>query len=158
MGISVSRVNPEHIYAVIESDSKAEKGGCFASTDGGKTWTRVSKDHSLVQRAWYYTEIFADPQNENTVYVLNTSILKSIDGGKTWSRLSGTHGDHHGLWITRRTIKILPMPMTAAVRLLSTVAQRGLCKAINRQPNFIASMPTIVFLTAFMEDNKTIHL
>ncbi len=105
MGISVSRVNPEHIYAVIESDSKAEMGGCFASTDGGKTWTRVSKDHRLVQRAWYYTEIIADPQNENTVYVLNTSILKSIDGGKTWSTLSGTHGDHHGLWINPKNNK-----------------------------------------------------
>jgi photosystem II stability/assembly factor-like uncharacterized protein len=105
MGISVSRVNPEHIYAVIESDSKAEKGGCFASTDGGKTWTRVSKDHRLVQRAWYYTEIIADPQNENTVYILNTSILKSIDGGKTWATLSGTHGDHHGLWINPKNNK-----------------------------------------------------
>jgi photosystem II stability/assembly factor-like uncharacterized protein len=98
MGISVSRANPNKVYAVIESDTKTEKGGVFVSNDAGESWNRISKDHSTVQRAWYYIEIFSDPTNENTVYVLNTSILKSIDGGKTFTRLSGTHGDHHHLW------------------------------------------------------------
>jgi photosystem II stability/assembly factor-like uncharacterized protein len=99
MGISVSRANPNKVYAVIESDTKAEKGGVFTSNDGGETWARSSKDHNTVQRAWYYTEIIADPQNENTVYVLNTSLLKSIDGGKTFNRIKIAHGDNHGLWI-----------------------------------------------------------
>lgn len=99
MGISVSRANPNKVYALIESDTRSEKGGVFVSNDGGKSWTRISKDHSTVQRAWYYIEIFADPQDENTVYVLNTSILKSIDGGKTWNRVTGSHGDNHQLWI-----------------------------------------------------------
>jgi hypothetical protein len=40
----------------------------------------VSKDHRLIQRAWYYTEVFADPKDEHTVYVLNVTALKSIDG------------------------------------------------------------------------------
>ena len=99
MGISVSRANPNKVYAVIESDTKTEKGGVFASNDAGETWTRISKDHNTVQRAWYYIEIFADPQNENTVYVLNTSLLKSIDGGKTFNRIKIAHGDNHSLWI-----------------------------------------------------------
>jgi len=53
----------------------------------------------LVQRAWYYIELFIDPKNENTVYVLSASALRSADGGKTWETLSGTHGDYHDLWI-----------------------------------------------------------
>jgi photosystem II stability/assembly factor-like uncharacterized protein len=99
MGISVSRANPNKVYAVIESDTKTEKGGVFISNDAGETWTRSSKDHNTVQRAWYYIEIFADPQNENTVYVMNTSLLKSIDGGKTFNRVKIAHGDNHCLWI-----------------------------------------------------------
>jgi photosystem II stability/assembly factor-like uncharacterized protein len=52
-----------------------------------------------VQRAWYYIELFIDPKNENTIYVLSASALRSTDSGKTWETLSGTHGDFHDLWI-----------------------------------------------------------
>jgi len=99
MSIAVSRSNPEKVYALIESDSDKEAGGLFVSTNGGKHWSRVTNDHRLVQRAWYYIELFIDPKNENTVYVLSASALRSADGGKTWETLSGTHGDYHDLWI-----------------------------------------------------------
>ena len=102
MGISVSGANSSKVYALIESNSEKEEGGLFTSEDGGKSWSRVSSDHRLVQRAWYYIEVFADPQNENIVYVLNSPGLKSIDGGKTWSNIGGTHGDYHQLWINPR--------------------------------------------------------
>lgn len=106
MGISVSRANPERVFAVIESDTEKEKGGVFRSEDAGKNWERVSKDHRTVQRAWYYIEISADPVDENTVYVLNSPALKSIDGGKTFSQVfKKTHGDHHDLWINPRNNK-----------------------------------------------------
>lgn len=99
MSVSVCRSNPDKVYALVESDTQKEQGGLFVSNNGGKNWERISKDHRLVQRAWYYIEVFADPQNENIVYVLNSPGLKSIDGGKTWTNLSGTHGDYHQLWI-----------------------------------------------------------
>jgi len=99
MAVSVCRQNSEKVYALVESDSEKELGGLFVSNDAGKSWTRVSNDHRLVQRAWYYIEVFADPQDENTVYVLSAPALRSIDGGKTWETLSGTHGDFHDLWI-----------------------------------------------------------
>ncbi len=99
MAISVSQSNPNKVYALIESDSNAGKGGLFVSTDAGDSWTRVSDDHRLIQRAWYYIEVFADPTNENVVYVLSATPYRSIDGGKTWEGLDGTHGDYHDLWI-----------------------------------------------------------
>lgn len=99
MAIAVSRSNSEKVYALIESDSDKELGGLFVSNNGGEKWSRVSSDHSLIQRAWYYIELFIDPTDDQKVYVLNASAQRSIDGGKTWSRISGTHGDYHDLWI-----------------------------------------------------------
>ena len=62
MAIAVSRSNPEKVYALIESDSDKEAGGLFVSNDGGKKWSRITNDHRLVQRAWYYIELFIDPK------------------------------------------------------------------------------------------------
>ena len=99
MAVSVSRANPNKVFALIESDSQQDKGGLFVSTNAGKSWSKASGDNRLTQRAWYYTEVFTDPTNDQVVYVMSASALRSIDGGKTWEELSGTHGDYHDLWI-----------------------------------------------------------
>ena len=99
MSIAVSKANSEKVYALIESDSEKEQGGLFVSEDAGKSWNRISKDHRLVQRAWYYIECIADPVDENTVYVLSSPAIKSTDGGKTWKSFRAPHGDYHQLWI-----------------------------------------------------------
>ena len=99
MSVSVSKANSNKIYLVVESDSQKEQGGLFVSDNAGKNWNRISKDHRLVQRAWYYVEAFADPVDENTVYVLNSPAVKSTDGGKTWQSFRAPHGDYHQLWI-----------------------------------------------------------
>lgn len=107
VAISVSPSNSNKVYCLLESDTQKEKGGLFVSNNAGKSWSRVSGDHRLIQRAWYYTEVFTDPENENMVYVLSAPALRSSDGGKTWERLYGTHGDHHDLWINPNNPKNL---------------------------------------------------
>jgi len=99
MAIAVSPANSAKVYALIESDSNQDKGGLFVSEDAGNSWAMVSGDNRLVQRAWYYIEVFPDPNDENTVYVLSASTYRSIDGGKSWDLITGTHGDYHDLWI-----------------------------------------------------------
>jgi photosystem II stability/assembly factor-like uncharacterized protein len=99
MAIAVSRSNPEKVYALIESDSNKDARGLYVSNNAGKSWTQATSEARLVQRAWYYIELFIDPKNENTIYVLSAPALRSNDGGKTWETLSGTHGDYHDLWI-----------------------------------------------------------
>jgi photosystem II stability/assembly factor-like uncharacterized protein len=96
IGVTVSPLNGDRIWAIVENK---DKGGVYRSDDGGDTWTLINSDRSLRQRAWYYSRIYADTQDENTVYVLNVSYHKSTDGGKTFNRSNAPHGDHHDLWI-----------------------------------------------------------
>lgn len=105
MAIAVSRANSSKVYALIESDSNKDLGGLFVSNDAGENWTLASGDNRLTQRAWYYIEVFADPGDENTVYVLSAPALRSIDGGKNWEVLPNTHGDYHDLWINPKNSK-----------------------------------------------------
>jgi photosystem II stability/assembly factor-like uncharacterized protein len=95
IGVAVSPVNPERVWAIIE----AEDGGVFRSDNGGTTWTRVNEQRMLRQRAWYYSRIYADPTRPNTMYVLNTGFYRSDDGGRTYTPIPTGHGDNHDLWI-----------------------------------------------------------
>jgi photosystem II stability/assembly factor-like uncharacterized protein len=111
-GIAVSPTNNRNVYAIIEAEDggvfrsrdggkiiEAEDGGVFRSRDGGKTWSKTNEDRNLRQRAWYYTRIYADPADEESVYVLNVRFHYSKDGGKSFSEIDTPHGDNHDLWI-----------------------------------------------------------
>ncbi len=95
IGIAVSPANSNRVYALVENAN----GGLFRSDDAGATWTLVNDSHDIRQRAFYYTHVYADPKDENLIYMQNTSLFKSTDGGKTLTTLRGTHGDFHDLWI-----------------------------------------------------------
>jgi photosystem II stability/assembly factor-like uncharacterized protein len=95
IGIAVSSVRSGSLWAIVE----AEEGGVFHSDDSGATWMKVNDQRDVKQRAWYYSRIFADPKNADTVYALNTSFYRSIDGGHTFKAIATGHGDNHDLWI-----------------------------------------------------------
>ena len=96
IGVTVSPVNSDRVYAIVENK---EKGGVYRSDNGGDTWKYVNSSRALRQRAWYYSKIYADSKNQDIVYVMNVSYHKSIDGGKTFKSYRAPHGDHHDLWI-----------------------------------------------------------
>jgi len=95
IGMTVSPVNSDRVWAIIESNT----GGVFRSEDAGKTWRKINTSRSLRQRAWYYSRIYADPMDEDVVYVMNVRYHKSKDGGQTFKANNAPHGDHHDLWI-----------------------------------------------------------
>ena len=96
MGITVSPVNPQKVWAIVENK---EEGGVYFSEDAGMSWKHINDSRALRQRAWYYSKIYADTQDEDIVYVMNVSYHKSKDGGKTFQSNNAPHGDHHDLWI-----------------------------------------------------------
>ncbi len=97
IGVAVA-ANSERVWVIVETDQE-EEGGVYRSDDSGKSWKRVSRNRDLRGRAWYYNHIIADPQNLNTVYVMNAGFHKSVDGGRNWERIRVPHGDNHDLWI-----------------------------------------------------------
>ena len=94
IGVSVA-ANSERVYALIQ----ANDGGLYRSDDGGDTWQLVNGSHSLIQRPWYYMHIIADPQDSETVYVMDVDAYRSTDGGRNFNKVKVPHGDNHGLWI-----------------------------------------------------------
>ncbi len=97
IGIDVSPANPRRIYASIEAPDSS--GGIFRSDDAGESWKRMNTDPRFWVRAWYYSQVTADPTNENTLYVMNLTVFKSIDGGKSFTPVRVPHGDTHAMWI-----------------------------------------------------------
>ncbi|MBM4014914.1 MAG: glycosyl hydrolase [Planctomycetes bacterium] len=95
IGVAVSPARPGRVWAMVE----AEDGGLFRSDDDGASWQRVNEDRNLRQRAWYYTRVYACPQDADRVYVLNVQSWRSEDGGRTFAPMPTPHGDHHDLWI-----------------------------------------------------------
>jgi len=94
--VSVSRANPDRVFAMVE----AEPGnGLYRSDDAGRSWTFLTGESQLTDRAFYYHHVFADPGDENTVYIMNTRLFRSVDGGRTFDLIPVHHGDLHDMWI-----------------------------------------------------------
>jgi len=98
MGVAVSGANSDRVWVLVEHEPG---GGVFRSDDAGESWQRVNDERKLRQRAFYYTRIYADPQDEDVVYALNTGLYRSNDGGETFpAAINVPHGDNHDLWIS----------------------------------------------------------
>jgi photosystem II stability/assembly factor-like uncharacterized protein len=96
IGIALTAADSNRVYALVEN----ENGGLFVSDDAGTSWNLVNGNRNIRQRAFYYTHVYADPSNKDTVYMLNVGLFRSADGGKTMTQVGqGTHGDHHDFWI-----------------------------------------------------------
>ena len=156
IGLTVA-ANSDRVYALIE----AAEGGVYRSDDAGETWQLVDADHAFRQRAWYYMHIIADPQDSDTVYVLNVDFYKSTDGGRTFNKVKVPHGDNHGLWIDPKN----PRRMIASNDGGVTVTLDG-GKTWSRQDNqptaqfyhVITDTRTPYYVYGSQQDNSTVAI
>jgi photosystem II stability/assembly factor-like uncharacterized protein len=97
IGVALSPAAPHRVWAVIEASDGG--GGIYRSDDSGANWRNVNAERPHQQRPWYFSHIFADPQDPDTFYSLNLRAWKSVDGGATYRSMAMAHEDHHDLWI-----------------------------------------------------------
>ncbi len=95
--LAVTPADSRLVYAIVEA--RGDSTGLYKSVDHGETFVHISDDRRLLERAFYYTNLYADPKDPQVVHSLATRYVKSVDGGKTWQSRSAPHGDHHDLWM-----------------------------------------------------------
>jgi photosystem II stability/assembly factor-like uncharacterized protein len=96
MGLAISPVNPDIIYAIIEAADDA--GGFYRSEDRGASWQKMSGHYAQGQ---YYNRIYCDPLVVDKVYSMETVSQVTEDGGKTWKPIGNNkrHVDDHTMWL-----------------------------------------------------------
>ncbi len=98
IGVSVAQSRPNVVYLITEYPTA---GTLFRSEDYGETWAMVNDNKQLINfRPFYYSDVFVDPSDHNTLYTLSGAMAKSTDGGRTFQRIANdVHGDHQSVWI-----------------------------------------------------------
>jgi photosystem II stability/assembly factor-like uncharacterized protein len=98
-GVAVAAgLHGRRVYLILEA--KEKDGGLYRSDDAGTTWHRATEDHRI-NGYWYMSEISADPNNPDVLYVPLQSLYRSTDGGHSFAAIKGAPGgdDYHAVWI-----------------------------------------------------------
>ena len=72
--VTISTVNNQNLWAAVENIDNA---GIYSSNDGGETWSLNTQENDLIQRPWYFSNLYVDPQNENELYILSVEYWRS---------------------------------------------------------------------------------
>lgn len=94
IGLAVSKINPDKIYALLDHREKPDSLGAaelYKSVDGGKSWQRTHQDELMIFSVigWYFTDVYVNPKNDEEVYALGVRLAHSLNGGKTFDFIGG---------------------------------------------------------------------
>jgi photosystem II stability/assembly factor-like uncharacterized protein len=96
IALEVAPSDPGRVYVLTEEEAPR----LYRSDDYGGTWTHVSTNHTMNERAPYYTRIGVDPRNADKIYFISVRFSMSVDGGRTLvSNPPRGGGDTHDIWI-----------------------------------------------------------
>ena len=97
IGLDVSTINPDYVYATIEANKKEK--GFYRSVNSGESWEKRNEYISGGTGPHYYQEIYASPHKRDRVYQMDVWMHITEDGGKTFNELgeSYKHSDNHAL-------------------------------------------------------------
>ena len=97
IGLAISPMQPDVIYAAIELDRK--KGGVYRSANAGESWKKMSDTVSGGTGPHYYQELVASPHHFDRIYLMNVRVLVSENGGNDFYTMkeSNKHSDNHAM-------------------------------------------------------------
>ena len=97
IGLAISPMQPDVIYAAIELDRK--KGGVYRSANAGESWEKMSDTVSGGTGPHYYQELVASPHHFDRIYLMNVRVLVSENGGNDFYTMkeSNKHSDNHAM-------------------------------------------------------------
>jgi len=97
IGLAISEINPDVLYAAIELDRR--KGAVYRSSNGGESWKKMSDTVSGATGPHYYQELVASPHHFDKIYLMDVRVQVSDDGGKTFYTMNegNKHSDNHSM-------------------------------------------------------------
>ena len=97
IGLAISEINPDVLYAAIELDRR--KGAVYRSSNKGESWKKMSDTVSGGTGPHYYQELVASPHVFDKIYLMDVRVQVSEDGGKNFNRMNegSKHSDNHSL-------------------------------------------------------------
>ena len=148
-GMAISPMNPDVLYATIETDNR--KGGFYRSADQGASWTKVSDEIGAGTGPHYYQEIFADQHQFDRVYIASNYSKVSDDGGKTWTPINTKrkHVDDHAMAFHPTDPDFVLMG-----------SDGGIYMSHDRMANwrFMANLPLTQFYKVAPDDSKPFYM
>jgi photosystem II stability/assembly factor-like uncharacterized protein len=149
IGMAISPMNPDVLYATIETDNR--KGGFYRSADQGASWTKVSDEIGAGTGPHYYQEIFADQHQFDRVYIASNYSKVSDDGGKTWTPINTKrkHVDDHAMAFHPTDPDFVLMG-----------SDGGIYMSHDRMANwrFMANLPLTQFYKVAPDDSKPFYM
>ena len=97
IGLAISEINPDVLYAAIELERR--KGAVYRTSNGGESWKKMSDTVSGATGPHYYQELVASPHHFDKIYLMDVRVQVSDDGGKTFYRMNegNKHSDNHSM-------------------------------------------------------------
>lgn len=92
-----------------EMSSGGEGSGLFKSTDGGETWTEITKNPGLPKGMVGKIGVSVSPVNSDRVFAIvenakGGGLFRSEDGGETWQRVSADRNLRQRAWYYSKVI------------------------------------------------------
>jgi photosystem II stability/assembly factor-like uncharacterized protein len=112
--LAMDPTNPRILYAsfwkVIRTPYSLESGGegsgLWKSTDGGDSWTEITRNEGLPEGTLGISGISVSPTDNQNLYAIieaeDGGVFRSRDGGKTWARTSDDRNLRQRAWYYTR--------------------------------------------------------